>query len=477
MGLIWLVVVFCISLRRPELVVCAMGFFTFFTAWRPIDLPIGSFQSSQLLTVAAVAGMLVRGAIRGKQSPGVFRVPLLLLVLVALVSVSALQTAMLDAQSTAELAIIRSGRTTPFIRSTTAVMALVTGMCAFVVTRHLLTDLGLIHLALKSWRMGAVFTILVGAYLWVRHYIPRLPGLPLAAALGVSGYGISERDVASLSVGNDLVVRMASFAMEPRHLTYLLMPVLCFSLVYRLLAKNLIGVERRRLLLAIGVVAVGFALTTSRSTYVLAVIAAGVVLWVTRRHLLASPRALIRTLLLLSLVTVLMLGVLATVSRRNPLEFVRLQLESLQRVELAGSGVSYAIDGYLVAWRMFEDNPISGQGWGSYIYFTKAYGLKFAHQANPNNLYLLMLGETGLIGLLVLLWLFWRGLHTAFAPLPLVVVRAYRPLLSSLGAALLATYACFMLWDAIHYTHVWMLLGLARAVRVVARKEAACVSE
>ena len=474
LGLIWFGIVCYIGLRRPIPLVAAMAFFNFFTAWRPIDLPVGSFQPSQLLALSVVGCMLARAAVHSQQSPSSLRFSQPMLILVILVVISTLQTSALNIQTFEQLPIFRSGRADPFIRASTTVAALLIGMCAYIATSHLLTKLALIHLVLKSWLLGAVFSILVGIYLWIRYYVRSLPGLPFTAALGVGGSGVVERDAAVLTVGNDFIVRITAFAMEPRHLSYLLMPVLCFLFVYLFMDNNLTGSKWRWVLLTAGVVTVGFIMTTSRSTYVLAVIAVLIILWVTRSKWLSSTSALIRMLILLVVVGGLTLVTLQGISGRDPLEFVRLQVASLMQTKLEGSGVPYAIDGYLVSVYMFADNPLIGQGWGSYVYFTNAYNLRYAQQSIPNNLYLLMLGETGLVGFLVLIWIFWQGWRRAFSQLPLIVAQTYRPLLFALGAALLATYASFMFWDTIQYTHLWMLLGLVQAARMAAKKEAAC---
>lgn len=474
LGLAWLGFAFLISLQRPVVLVYAAAFLTFFTAWRPIDLPIGSFQASQLLMVLAVTGMIVR-SLAGKQAgSGSIRLPFSLGLLIALVAVSSLLTGLIDPRNVNDLPILREGRSSPLIRGATAVAALMIGMCSFVAVTHLLKNVEEIYIALTSWLAGAAFATLVGIYLVIRYYLPELPALP-AVLLGDNGWGIHIRDAAALAASDDYIVRISSFATEPRHLTYLFMPVICFWLVYLLLTRNLTRVERRRLWLRLGVVVAGFALTTSRSTYVLTVVAAGIVLWVTRRRLLTSPRTLIRAFVLLALATALMLGIFTVVSRRNPLDFIRLQLESLTRIDIEGSGVSQAVDGIKTGWSMFLSSPLWGQGWGSYIFFTQAFDLQFALAPNPNNVYLLMIAETGLIGLLILLWIFWRGLRLTFVPLPLTA-QANWPLLYALGAALLATYACFMLWDTIHYTHLWMLLGLALAARRAVLRNVECGS-
>jgi O-antigen ligase len=379
---------------------------------------------------------------------------------------------MLNVKTTQGLAIIRQGRADPLMRGLTAMAALISGMCAFLAVKRVLKDTRLINLALKSWIMGAICTILVGGYQFAHYYVHALPGLPLTAALGVRGLGIADRDVTATGQSSEFMIRMASFAMEPRHLAYLLTPVLCFLLVYLLGSPDLTRSTRRKTLLVTGLIIIGFGLTASRSTYILGIVAFGVTLWGARRRLLTSAFRIGRSLVLLGLGTALILGTLAMITGYNPLEFVRLQLASLAQVDNPGSGVPYGIDAFVLAWLMFKSNPFIGAGWGSYVYAVQKYPLAFALQANPNNLYLLMLGETGLIGLCALLWVFWRGLRMSHISLP--AARKHAPLLAALGAALLATYAGFMFWDSIQYTHLWMLLGLMQAARRAAIREPLC---
>ena len=215
----------------------------------------------------------------------------------------------------------------------------------------------------------------------------------------------------------------------------------------------------------------GFAFTTSRSTYVLTLIIAGIVFWIVRRRLFSSTGTLIRSIVLTVVIALIMLGVFVVVSQQNPLDFIWAQLNSLSLVNNRASGVPNAIDSWLVAWYMFLGNPFWGWGWGSYVYFTQVYGvLNFAFSPVPNNLYLLVLAETGIIGLVALLWLFWRSLRLTLTSLPSKELN-HSALLRALGASLLVTYVCFLFWDTIQYTYLWMLLGIAQVAYNLAIKE------
>jgi hypothetical protein len=471
LGGVWLGAAFLLSVKQPRVMVGAMAFFTFFTAWRPIDLPIGSLQVSQLLAITILAALGVRWLALREPAPIRSALAPALLLLVAVVALAAVHTFFIDVRTTEGLAIMRQGRASPFIRSITAVAALLTGMSAFVVVIRVLKTTESVMAAINCWAAGALFSIFVGAYQMLQYYVPALPRAPLAAALGGSdGTGIAGRDVASLTEAGDLMIRMTSFATEARHLAYLLMPLVCFQLVYIFLSRGAIRRAHRRGWWTTGVVLVGFALTASRSAYVLALIAAGIVLWSARRHGRSSGSRLFRKSMQLAAGAAVMLLVWAVISGLNPIGFLQLQLASLLELDKPGSGVPYAIDGLLLAWRMFQSSPVFGAGWGSYVYAVEKYPLEFARQANPNNLYLLMLGETGVIGLCAMLWVFWRGLRVTSRKLP-AQGRRHRPLLLGLGAALLGTYVTFMFWDNIFITNLWMLLGFAEAARRAARRD------
>lgn len=472
LGFGWFGCALLLGILRPEVLVYAMAFFTFFNAWRPLDIPIGSLQASQLLALLAVGIIAFRYLAQPKRSLKRVPLPLPILVLLAVVVISAFQTMLISSSFAQNIPLIREGRASPLIRAATAIMSLLFGMAGYVATSRLLVTTAHVLMAIKSWIAGAVITVLVGIYLFIGYYVPSLPKLP-ETLLGTNGSGLAMRDVAALAItrADGTVLRVASFSTEPRHLAYMLAPLICFLLVYMLLGAFRKRTSRLVAVVAVGIATIGFALTTSRSTYILAVVMAMIVVWVVRWRLLSSPRALIRATVLIGVGTAMMLAIFAGVSQRNPLQFIQLQIESLTRIDTFGSGAAITVDVVTVAWRMFLDYPLLGGGWGSYIYYTQAYGLEFALAPNPNNLFLLMLSETGLAGFLALLWIFWVGLRTAFAPLP-VAVRHQRPLLQGVGAALLAAYACFMLWDTIQYTQIWMLLGLVQAARTTIEREA-----
>lgn len=134
------------------------------------------------------------------------------------------------------------------------------------------------------------------------------------------------------------------------------------------------------------------------------------------------------------------------------------------------------------AWRaaaeMFLDAPFTGQGWGSFGFLFYDYAPGAASGAHfgwpvPNNLALLLLAETGLVGLV--LWV--AALVPSLRPLgdrergPAALVGACAI------AGVLVHFATFSQWNL---PHVWLLfglgLGLARHRRVPDPGRASCAS-
>lgn len=74
------------------------------------------------------------------------------------------------------------------------------------------------------------------------------------------------------------------------------------------------------------------------------------------------------------------------------------------------------LDRWASAWRMYLDNPILGVGYGTYadrrqegyVHHKSAYSSQI--RMGAHNLYLEILAETGILGLLAFLWLVWRYL-------------------------------------------------------------------
>ncbi len=129
-----------------------------------------------------------------------------------------------------------------------------------------------------------------------------------------------------------------------------------------------------------------------------------------------------------------------------------------------------------VALAMIRDSPIVGKGLNQFETVQPAYdtyGLLFA--GNPvHNIYLLVAAETGLIGLVGFLALYWTAVTQA-----LQATRARDPLILGVGAGIAAALVFFAVEELLSFalrqemplTLFWILFGLAVACARLARED------
>jgi len=90
-------------------------------------------------------------------------------------------------------------------------------------------------------------------------------------------------------------------------------------------------------------------------------------------------------------------------------------LERLGTIADTGYSANFdRLDRWAAAWRMYQDHPLAGVGYGTYadrrkegyIHYRSAYSSRI--RMGAHNLYLEILAETGILGLFAFLWLMWR---------------------------------------------------------------------
>ena len=459
LGLGWLGFALILGWIEPVILLYSLAFFTFFTAWRPIDLPIGSFTASQIFSILAITIISLRYR---THNWGNKKIRFLMLILLAAMVASSIELWFSNVKDTFALPVLREGRGTPLIRSITSIGSIMIGMSAYFVTVDLLKTPARFKTAMKCWFGGALFSILAGVYSLIRYYAPMLPPLPLPA-LGVDGTGVVTRglDFAASFEGQQLVTRISSFAYEPRHLALMLAPPLCFLLVLLILSPLKKRVEKRHLFILTVTMIIGFTLTTSRTSYLLVIIMIAIIIWSTN---ISSIHRLRRLIFMFSLTAAILMVIYYINYEINPVSFIFSQMESLNEMYNEESGIPLAIAGAQVAWDMFTSNPIIGRGWGSYIYYMSGYDYLFVLSPTPPNLFFLMIAETGIVGTIILVCLFVEGQRGASGPRHSAFAQQF-PILPCLGAALLACYFGFLFWSPIHDTYLWMLLGFLQAAR------------
>jgi len=458
LGLIWVAVSAIVGFVRPRTLVYAMGFFTWFTAWKPIDLTIGSFQTSQILAALAALMLALRFPL-GKALAG--RLAKWVILFVCLVTIWTIGSLWISPGQMQGTAILRAGRSLPFVRSVTGAGAVWIAACGFWCVVMAVRNEKQLRTMIGSWTAGAVMTAAVGFWLFLRESVLALPRFT-SPLLGDFGGGVHLRDA---TIGGDqsrLIVRISAFANEPRHLTYLLAPLLTYWVILSTpFGENRVRHWPRRLALLVTLFA-AFAFTASRSTYIVTAVIPMALLFSCWRQLIGSSRSLWIATCVVVLGIAFIAGSLAAVSQESPVDFVATQLQSLADTENASSGVPIGVAGLRIAWHMFTGAPIVGRGWGTYVYFMHTFAdTQLAESPVPNNLYALMLSETGIIGFLVTIGLLFASLEGLGGDKQSRAAARVR----ALRGAVLMTWICFVLWDTIQYTHLWMVIGLLSRAR------------
>lgn len=452
LGIIWLAIILFFSIRNPISILSMLAFFFCFTSWRPIDLPIGSLQVTHLLAIAISFPIILRIIIK-QEAINDTRFLKLLLILLFILTVSIIQIAVLDFKNYEDLAIIRSGRATPMIRSITAIIALMIGMLAFLSVTQLINNEKMLNKILNFWILGCVFASIIGIYIFCANIFSFLPRIPEQVLLGSRGLGITSRDIRALTEGGDIMFRISSVAVEPRHLCYLLTQCLSFLISRVIIDKKY---RNKFYLLSLFIITITFGLTASRSTYALILIIFLIAVYTVQKTGKLSMTEIIRFLSLIMCFSLIMGLVTYLITNLNFFEFIQMQMDSLFMRATAGSGVAYAIDGNKTAWQMFLDNPVIGKGWGSFIYYTEIYRYEFARAAVPTNLYLLLMSETGILGLGSFMSILFYGIYCILKRGNTESISTRYPLYSTL----ITTCAIFLVWDAVSYTTFWFILGL-----------------
>ena len=113
------------------------------------------------------------------------------------------------------------------------------------------------------------------------------------------------------------------------------------------------------------------------------------------------------------------------------------------------------------AWRLFVEAPLTGVGWGGFglhFYSVAPVGADAAHFGWPvtNNLPLLALAETGLVGLILWCVALWPALRALVATR--AAAGAY--VLAAAGAGVLAQGLTFSQWNL---PHLWLLVACSTA--------------
>ncbi len=276
----------------------------------------------------------------------------------------------------------------------------------------------------------------------------------------------------ALVQGTELVARIADTSETPRPSGTIVHPVFFGALMAQILLLGLsLGLGSRHAVRFLGLGAAGAALTAvlfaqSRAALLALAIVGGLLfLWYVWRGRV-SGRALLLTAVALAACAVIFRGYLMDRFLTNVgTDHFELEVES--RLELNQ-----------MALVVIRDAPVIGVGLNNFETVLRrydAYGLIFAD--NPvHNLYLLVMAETGIVGLLAMCAAFLALVAGA-----LRLARARDPLLASFGVGALAIYAFFLIEEMTVFSlrqevpqlAFWIISGLVAAgLRITEHDEA-----
>lgn len=261
---------------------------------------------------------------------------------------------------------------------------------------------------------------------------------------------------------------------EPLFFAIYLMTVL--PILLALLFTGSRFVNRKLLWASLPVIGIAFLLTISRSGFLGLIPAVGVLLLA---PLGRAPRmALVRSLVASACVVLVCLSLLAQFA---PASFDQLvgQHVRISFGENDTKSLSAQVRLYQWGWavRMFKEHPLLGVGFENYNFhtglhvypFVRAYPITFAE---PNNLYLKILAETGILGFaafLVVIALLARSLWAALRSSDDTDLKA---VIAGALASFAGIATIYLFTSTIYFMHVWFLLGLAMAAHTIATPHA-----
>lgn len=201
--------------------------------------------------------------------------------------------------------------------------------------------------------------------------------------------------------------------------------------------------------------------TFSRGAWLGAAVTAGVLGLGSLRGILARPTA--RQAGVGAAVLMALFGVGAwALTGRAPWELPELLLSRLTQTA-AGHDMSNLTRfwSWATAWRLFTEAPLTGVGWGGFglhFYAVAPAGADGAHFGWPvtNSLPLLVLAETGIIGLSLWIVALWPSLRALVAPRPGPAAFV----LAAVCAGLVAQGLTFSQWNL---PHLWLVMACSGA--------------
>jgi O-antigen ligase len=438
-----------------------------------LNLAFGSMRPSELLSVVSILVVLGHNIVgrRATLPRDVARATQFILLFLFVAFASSFMSFNIGNVSFLFVAVRRSLREQPFIKSYTSILSFMFGIATFYAVSLVLRGRLLIS-GIKFWVIGAVFGSIAGIY----GFFANTYNLPLNDWIGVGTRGIDGTEITTYY----LLPRIQGFTLEPRHLAIYLATVLPFLLIITLYRVHLFKPFVQWMSLVI--TGTAFIMTFSRSTLVLAACILGISALTLLKVKGSSVSVRQAILVAIIIVVVFALSNVALMS----LNLVSLwDLAALQYASLFDSQ-NYsnwqATASLTVAMKAFLDYPVLGVGVGNLSFYVDRYipawslagrsSSQFTIPAIANNIYVEIAAEMGIIGLIC-----FGLLVTYFARNALRAVRIcppgpWRILVIGLLASYLIMLIAFSMLSAFFFSYVWALTGLLHNVTAEIKNKA-----
>jgi O-antigen ligase len=427
-----------------------------------IQIALGSTRISELLALGAISVVLLNAAVTSGRS---FRastgITWAFLIFFAVLFLSSFLSAQIHSGINVRAFVRRPDREVPFLKSYTTMLSWSLGVAAFYAITLTVNTPALLRRALKWWVVGGAVCSAIAIY----SAPATVFGWPFGNTIGVSARG------AAVSGAEDMLPRVYGLTGEPRHLVTFLVSLLPLLLLTRV--SNVTVMNKKAQDVCLGLCALAFLLTFSRSTVAYGVAMVGLVLFfgsIGKRHVnIPAPIKTILVILGFSVPTAVFVQLALVLFHLPDLwTILRLQLDSMTSADANLSNWFQAI-GWEVAWAAFRDHPLFGVGIGNLSFYVDQYigvvpqptwlpDLQYFVITPVNNVYLDLLSETGVLGLVAFCILIGTICRSGWRANRVAAPRG-RAVISGLLCGVLMLLIAFVFFSAFNFAYVWASLA------------------
>ena len=436
-----------------------------------IQIALGSTRISELLAVGVVSLVLFNACVTSGRTRRIPRgITVAIVLFFGVMLLSSFLSAQIHSGANVRAIVRRPDREVPFLKSYTTLLSWGLGVVTFYAVVVTINTPASLRRALKWWVIGGAACSAIAVY----SAPATVFGWPLADTIGVSARA------AAVIGAEDILPRVYGLTGEPRHLVTFLVSLLPLLVLAGASRVTVMGPRAQSLCL--GLCALAFLLTLSRSTLVYGAAMVALVLFFgsTGKRNMTIP-APARTILVTCLVLVPTVAVvefaLALFRLPDLWTIFRYQLDSMASSDDNLSNWFQTI-GWQVAWAAFWDHPLLGVGIGNLSFYVDQYigvvqqptwlpDSQYVVVTPVNNVYLDLLSETGLLGVTAFVVLVgtisrsgWKASRVA-GP-------SGRAVVSGLLCGMLMLLVAFVFFSAFNFAYVWASLAfLVVAARLV----------